>query len=101
MTRQQEGYLELRHQSKMQKLLKGYGLADAKCVATPLATGYVKEPDDDKWEDVTRYQLLVGSLLHLSCWTRPDICYAVHMLCQKGSCPYNKDWIEAKRVLAI
>ncbi|XP_054827527.1 uncharacterized protein LOC129324337 [Eublepharis macularius] len=99
VTQTPEGYYELCQQNKIAKLLQEYGLSEAKSVATPMVTGYIKKPNDELWEDVQRYQSLIGSLLYLSCWSRPDISYAVHLLCQRGACPYRRDWTAAKRIL--
>jgi len=47
-----------------------------------------------------RYLSLVGSLLYLARQTRPDILYAVMMLCRKMAVPSEDDWDAALRTLA-
>eukprot|EP00965_Chrysotila_dentata_P217943 6190314-Pleurochrysis_carterae.AAC.1 len=47
----------------------------------------------------TAYQSLVGALLYCSTQTRPDIAYAVGMLCRTMSCPTLDMLNAAKRVL--
>jgi len=42
---------------------------------------------------------LVGALLHLSVWTRPDISYAVGRLTRVIKAPSLSDWHDASRVL--
>lgn len=51
------------------------------------------------FENKVLFQSVLGSLLYLACWSRPDICTVVHLLYQKYACPYNKAWVAAKRVL--
>ena len=99
ITRNPEGYFELSQGKKIEQLLTKFEMAEAKCAVTPMTTGYIKEKSDQVFENKLLFQSLVGSLLYLSCWTRPDICIAVHLLSQRCACPYDKDWVAAKRVL--
>eukprot|EP00965_Chrysotila_dentata_P060481 2004818-Pleurochrysis_carterae.AAC.1 len=45
------------------------------------------------------YQSLVGALLYCSTQTKPDVAYAVGMLCRTMSCPTLKLLDAAHRVL--
>ncbi|XP_046406367.1 secreted RxLR effector protein 161-like [Ischnura elegans] len=45
------------------------------------------------------YQNLIGSLMYLSLWSRPDITQAVNYLSQFNSCFGDEHWACAKRVL--
>lgn len=83
---------------KIRSCWKSTGWLMPKWFTTPMTPGYMKEPNNVDIENKARYQSLVGFLLYLVHWSRPDICYAVHILCQKSSCPYE-DWVAAKRVL--
>eukprot|EP00965_Chrysotila_dentata_P160292 5292957-Pleurochrysis_carterae.AAC.1 len=47
----------------------------------------------------TSYQSLVGALLYCSTQTRPDVAYAVGMLCRAMSCPTTDLMNAARRVL--
>eukprot|EP00965_Chrysotila_dentata_P054776 1819329-Pleurochrysis_carterae.AAC.1 len=47
-----------------------------------------------------QYQSLVGALLYCSTQTRPDVAYAVGMLCRAMSCPTLELLEAAHRVLA-
>eukprot|EP00965_Chrysotila_dentata_P028131 935472-Pleurochrysis_carterae.AAC.1 len=47
-----------------------------------------------------QYQSLVGALLYCSTQTRPDVAYAVGMLCRAMSCPTPTLLDAAHRVLA-
>eukprot|EP00965_Chrysotila_dentata_P040191 1334550-Pleurochrysis_carterae.AAC.1 len=46
----------------------------------------------------TSYQSLVGALLYCSTQTRPDVAYAVGMLCRAMSCPTPELMSAARRV---
>eukprot|EP00965_Chrysotila_dentata_P137523 4549219-Pleurochrysis_carterae.AAC.1 len=46
------------------------------------------------------YQSLVGALLYCSTQTRPDVAYAVGMLCRAMGCPTPSLLSAARRVLA-
>lgn len=49
--------------------------------------------------DQGKYASLVGALLYLAVWTRPDISYAVGKLTRSIAAPTAQNWIEAVRVL--
>eukprot|EP00965_Chrysotila_dentata_P134591 4451865-Pleurochrysis_carterae.AAC.1 len=48
---------------------------------------------------IKSYQSLVGALLYCSTQTRPDVAYAVGMLCRAMSCPTQPLYDAALRVL--
>ena len=50
-------------------------------------------------DDVRKFQALVGSLLYAAMNTRPDIAYAVGMLCRCMSKPKEDVYREAVRAL--
>ena len=55
---------------------------DSKIVETPIEYNcHLNSHDDELLSDVTLYRYLVGSLIYLTI-TRPDISYAVHIVCQ-------------------
>ncbi|CAI5779004.1 Retrovirus-related Pol polyprotein from transposon TNT 1-94 [Podarcis lilfordi] len=84
---------------KIEKLLKTYGMERANEVDTPITTQYKNEPEGQKCENATAFHSLLGSLLCLSSWTRPDITLAVHMLSQRSADPAQRDWVALKRIL--
>ena len=49
--------------------------------------------------DQELYQSAVGSLLHLSTKTRPDIAYAVGNVARFSSKPKQTHWIGVKRIM--
>ena len=70
-------------------------------MATPMEANLNLELCDGKCEkvDPTKYRSLIGSLLHLSINTRPDICYAVNRLAQFNQSPHIEHWTAVKRIL--
>lgn len=65
-------------------------------MADALVAKETEPPDKDL---LARYQSLVGALLYCSTQTRPDIAYAVGMLCRVMSCPTEGMYGQAIRVL--
>ena len=61
------------------KVLKKYGMHDAKSVNTPVETGtkLIKSADGDQSFDQNISQSAVGCLLYLSTSTRPNLAFAV------------------------
>jgi hypothetical protein len=74
-----------------------------KTVKTPMAEGFsVGESDvpakvDEELQ--TKYRKLLGSLLFLAMWTRPDIAHAVSLLSRFAARPSDKTWTALKRIL--
>ena len=63
-------------------MLKEYGQLGAKPTSVPIEVNHkLKHNDDTLLEDATFYRQLVGKLLYLTL-TRPDVCYAFHVLTQ-------------------
>ena len=66
-------------------------MTPAKKTLTPTPSGF-----NDAWEDgdvatdTRTYQELVGSLLHLANFTRPDIAYSTGCLCRHMAKPARK-----------
>ena len=55
--------------------------------------------EDNELVDQRLYQSVVGSLLYLSCWTRPDITFAVGNAARFCSKPTKQHWIAVKRIM--
>lgn len=88
------------HQSKyIHKILKEFGMADARNSDIPLSVNYGKADESDVLRDNNEYRRLIGSLLYLPTNTRPDIAASVAILSQKITNPNQEDWNETKRIL--
>lgn len=79
----------IHQQHYIQRPLEKFNMADAKPVHTPVAAGMVlskqQEPKDvaeQKEMDQIPYRMLVGCLLWVANWTRPDISFATSMVSQ-------------------
>ena len=83
------------------KVLKEYGMQDAKNVGTPVDVGakLTKATEGDENFDQSIYQSAVGCLLYLSTRTRPDISFAVSNVAKYSSNPTVKHWTAIKRIL--
>lgn len=92
--------LTLDQSSHIQRLLEAQKLLDCKGVNSPIAPGTIVDPvEDDEFTNITSYQSIVGSLLHIANFTRPDISYVVGQLCRFMSAPRVKHYELARRVL--
>ena len=72
-----------------EKLLKRFGMDQAKPIATPVdsSSKLVKAMEEDEPFDQQQYQSAVGILLYLSVATRPDITFAVSSVAKFSSIP--------------
>ncbi|KAL1229363.1 Retrovirus-related Pol polyprotein from transposon RE2 [Trichinella spiralis] len=76
-------------------------MQEAKPVATPMETNYLSSLDEPSpaLPDKTKYRYIIGSLLHISNVTGPDIALSVGLLCRKMETPTERDWKSAKRII--
>jgi hypothetical protein len=79
-------------------ILKRFGMDTASQVLTPVSIAKSNYPDEDKPTDLKLYQSMVGSLMYLMIWTRPDISLAVNLLARKLQAPTTQDMLSAKRL---
>jgi hypothetical protein len=56
------------------------------------------ESEDETFDPHIYFQL-IGSLMHLAAWTRPDISYSVSILSQFFPSPARRHWTLARRVV--
>ena len=90
---------KISQRNKILKLLKQYKMENCKVAATPMNVEYEKENITGPECDIDLYRSLIGSLLYLSRWSRPDISIAVNLLSRNVCKPNEKHWQSAKRVL--
>lgn len=88
----------IRQKYYIDKLLKEYGLQDAKISKFPVDPGYGKSISE-KLNSNSDYRKLIGSLLYIAVNSRPDIAASISILSRKTESPTKEDWNELKRVL--
>ena len=89
-------------------LLKDHGLESANGVRSPIDEDCNEVDPESTYILVTSagfghagikaFQSLVGSLLWIARWTRPDISFAVHRATRQTHNPSMKDWKMTKRI---
>jgi hypothetical protein len=89
-----------------ESLLADFSMTDCNPVKTPmephtLLTAQGPEDPQDPVDAafVERYQHLVGTLLYLTVWTRPDLVFATQQLARFSHDPHKKHMTAAMRVL--
>jgi hypothetical protein len=87
----------------VEALLTDYGLQDCSPVGTPMDRSLpFGDPDDVALSEpypVAEFQGMMGRLLFLCLFSRPDCNYAVNRLTQFNSCPQVRHSLAAKRIL--
>ena len=85
----------------LEKILKRFGMADAKAAQTPLPTGYKPEPFDGTATAALRsqYQQVIGSLLYLMLGTRPDLAFAVTQMAKFAHNPSEEHLLKARHIM--
>ncbi|GFH18455.1 reverse transcriptase Ty1/copia-type domain-containing protein [Haematococcus lacustris] len=95
------GTLKLDQQQYVHELLKTYGMTAAHSKSVPMAPAVKLEKEGVALDTSEHsYSGLVGSLLYLSCCTRPDITYAVGALARYMSSPTQQHWTAARAILS-
>lgn len=89
------------HQSTyIQRMLQKFGLHTCNPAPTPMCNSQHLQLDMQAPEaDKVMYQSLVGGLLYAATISRPDISYAVGVLCRFTQSPQIPHLVAAKRVL--
>ncbi len=83
-------------------LLRRYGMNQANSLSTP-GVPSLSDADSRETREVvaftpTKFREAVGSLLFLTNCTRPDIAFAVGMVCRAMADPQLEDWRRVKRI---
>ncbi|XP_019167848.1 PREDICTED: uncharacterized protein LOC109163554 [Ipomoea nil] len=82
----------------MKDILKRAGMVDCKPVITHVSSAKITDEVVVPYANPTQYRSLTGALQYLTV-TRPDLSYAVNLLCQHMHAPTTIDWASLKRVL--
>lgn len=104
------GEIRLDQERYIKDVLKKFNMFDCKGIATPLEIKQKEKkggsdttsPENEHEEEILHdvpYQSVIGSLMYLCVWTRPDIAYAISYLSQFNNKPTASKWKEVKRVL--
>jgi len=85
----------------IQQILEKFEMVDSHPVSTPMVSRLSSSDRGEELshQDKSQYRVIVGSLLYLACWTRPDIAFAVSELSRFVSDPGTVHMQAAKRVL--
>jgi hypothetical protein len=96
-----KGLLKLSQAKAVGQIVNQYGQAGCKSRSTPLNSGISLSPKIEEQDefDASKYRTLVGSLLYVANCTRPDIAYAVGLLCRFMSKPGKEHWNAAISVV--
>jgi hypothetical protein len=98
-----DGFIKLHQERYTMALLEKYGVPlvspGGKETPTPAISKSAKELEVTGGGGNFPYAELVGGLLYLSCWTRPDIAFAVGRLTRHMTTASVSDWNDAVRVL--
>lgn len=96
--RGQDGAVFLNQRGYVDSILRLFKMEGCNPVQTPVCTSQQLTRETASTNDYP-YQQLIGRLMYLAIWTRPDIMYAVSMLSQFNTCHGEPHWNAAKRVL--
>ena len=93
--------IEFNQSEYIEELLDRYKMADCTSVGTPIIQRFSIDDTSMKLtvEDQALYRNMIGSILYLSCWSRPDIAYAVSELSRFVSSPTHNHLVGAKHLL--
>jgi hypothetical protein len=98
-----EEKIEISQEVYINQILEKFSMQDAKIAPTPLPSKIDQLTTSKEakmlFNNIKRYQKIIGALLYLSNTTRPDITYAVNFLARKMSMPSNQDYLLSKRIL--
>ena len=84
----------------IKKLIQRFEMNDAKSADSPFPHNLkLNSTDGNALDNVTMYRELIGSLIHVMNYTRPDIAYSVSVLTRYMHNPRTTHWKAAKHVL--
>lgn len=92
------GY-KVSQRNKTAQLLMEFIMEQCNGARTPMTTDFDKDDSPSTAFDSELYRSLVGSLMYLRNWSRPDISITCNLFACAASQPTQKHWLVAKRVL--
>ena len=99
---QGENAIYLQQDQHIRNLLQDVDLADVNEYDTPMACGFNLDSKDSKPLNTRlsgRYKSLIGGLLYIAGYSRPDISFSVSLLARCVQNPHWIHWKAARRVL--
>ena len=93
--------VELEQEEYLHEVLDKFGMQDSVSVPTPMVARLSAVNSGEKLDSKAHelYRVFVGSLLYLSCWSRPDIAFAISELSRFVSDQYHTHMVAAKHLL--
>jgi len=97
-----DGSIEANQTAYIEKCLKKFHLEEIAEKSTPMATTLVLQRGEGEPDAVLQsyFRALIGSLIYLVTWTRPDIAFAVNYLARFMACPTKQAVKAAHHVFA-
>ncbi|XP_070799706.1 uncharacterized protein [Pituophis catenifer annectens] len=91
----------LSQKEKIEELLAKCKMAESNPTCSPIQSDYYghDHKDSPDFTDNKLYRSVIGSLLYISNWSRPDIALAVNLLSRHVENPKEFHWNAVKRVL--
>ncbi|UYV76010.1 hypothetical protein LAZ67_13002124 [Cordylochernes scorpioides] len=94
--RQPDGSIFINQKAYIKRILEKFNMSQANKVGTPTDNSTV--PGEAEILENVPFREAIGSLMHLSCLTRPDITFALNKVSQKLAAPTRYDWEAVKRI---
>ncbi|UYV60529.1 hypothetical protein LAZ67_1001422 [Cordylochernes scorpioides] len=93
---QPDGSIFINQKAYIKRILEKFNMSQANKVGTPTDNSTV--PGEAEILENVPFREAIGSLMHLSCLTRPDITFALNKVSQKLAAPTKYDWEAVKRI---
>ncbi|UYV77084.1 hypothetical protein LAZ67_14003178 [Cordylochernes scorpioides] len=93
---QPDGSIFINQKAYIKRILEKFDMSQANKVGTPTDNSTV--PGEAEILENVPFREAIGSLMHLSCLTRPDITFALNKVSQKLAAPTKYDWEAVKRI---
>ncbi|UYV80580.1 hypothetical protein LAZ67_19000797 [Cordylochernes scorpioides] len=94
--RQPDESIFINQKAYIKRILEKFNMSQANKVGTPTDNSTV--PGEAEILENVPFREAIGSLMHLSCLTKPDITFALNKVSQKLAAPTKYDWEAVKRI---